>query len=63
MPIGQRPYRSRAGGKMSKRRRRNDSPALEAKVALAAVKGEKSLANDFLAGVLRKAGLLPNAKQ
>jgi hypothetical protein len=48
---------------MSKRRRRNDSPALEAKVALAAVKGEKSLANDFLAGVLRKAGLLPNAKQ
>lgn len=48
---------------MSKRRRRNDSPALEAKVALAAVKGEKSLANDFLTGVLRKAGLLPNAKQ
>ena len=63
MPIGQRPYRSRAGGKTSKRRRRNHSPAFEAKVALAAVKGEKSLANDFLAGVLGKAGVLPNAKQ
>ncbi len=102
---------------MSKRPRRNHSPAFKAKVALAAVKGEKTLAelaqqfdvhpnlitqwrakllesaadvfgaepvspepavdvkvlhakigeltlaNDFLAGALGKAGLLPSAKQ
>ncbi len=102
---------------MSKRPRRNHSPAFKAKVALAAVKGEKSLAelaqqydvypnlinqwrsrllegaadvfgtdaaavepavdvtvlhakigeltlaNDFLAGALGKAGLLPSAKR
>ena len=102
---------------MSKRPRRNDSPAFKAKVALAAVKGEKTLAdmaqqydvhpnlinqwrarlleeaadvfgadpapvepavdvtvlhakigeltlaNDFLAGALGKAGLLPSARR
>ena len=97
---------------MSKRPRRNHSPAFKAKVALAAVKGEKTLAelaqqydvhpnlinqwrarllegaadvfgaepavdvtvlhakigeltlaNNFLAGALGKAGLLPNAKR
>jgi transposase len=87
---------------MSKRPRRNHSPAFKAKVALAAVKGEKTLAelaqllegaadvfgagpatsepavditvlhakigeltlaNDFLAGALGKAGLLPSAKR
>lgn len=48
---------------MSRRPRRNHSPAFKAKVALAAVKGEKTLANDFLAGALGKAGLLPSAKR
>ena len=79
---------------MSKRPRRNHSPAFKAKVALAAVKGEKTLAelaqqydvhpnlinqgrsrllhakigeltlaNDFLAGALGKAGLLPSARR
>ena len=51
---------------MSKRPRRNHSPAFKAKVALAAVKGEKTLAelaNDFLPGALGKAGLLPSAKR
>lgn len=43
---------------MSKRPRRKHSPAFKAKVALAAVKGEKTLTNDFLAGALGKAGLL-----
>jgi len=107
------------GEQMSKRPRRNHSPAFKAKVALAAVKGEKTLAelaqqfdvhpnqittwraqllegaagvfgadsttqaaeptvdvktlhakigeltlvNDFLAGALGKAGLLPSAKR
>jgi transposase len=107
------------GDKMSRRPRRNHSPAFKAKVALAAVKGEKTLAelaqqfdvhpnqiatwraqllegaagvfgadsaaesaepavdvktlhakigeltlaNDFLAGALGKAGLLPSAKR
>lgn len=55
---------------MSKRPRRNHSPAFKAKVALAAVKGEKTLhakigeltlVNDFLSGALGKAGLLPSA--
>jgi len=56
---------------MAKRPRRNHSPAFKAKVALAAVKGEKTLAElaqqfdvhpnqvtDFLEGALTKAGLL-----
>jgi transposase-like protein len=105
------------GDEMSRRPRRNHSPAFKAKVALAAVKGEKTLAelaqlydvhanqittwraqllegaagvfgaeppasepavdvktlhakigeltlvNDFLAGALGKAGLLPSAKR
>lgn len=59
---------------MTKRTRRNHAPAFKAKVALAALKGEKTLAvdlkslhakigeltleNDFLSGGLSKAGLL-----
>ena len=48
---------------MTKRTRRNHTPAFKAKVALAAIKGEKTLAelaleNDFLSGALGKAGLL-----
>ena len=63
---------------MSRRPRRNHTPAFKAKVALAAVKGEKkrdaaptvdvktlhakigelTVTNDFLSGVLGKAGLL-----
>ena len=64
---------------MSKRPRRNHSPAFKAKVALAAESstpepaidvtvlhakiGELTLANDFLSGALGKAGLLPSAKR
>ncbi len=48
---------------MSRRPRRNHSPEFKAKVALAAAKGELTLANDFLAGALGKAGLLPSAKR
>ncbi len=33
-----------SGGKMTKRTRRNHTPAFKAKVALAAIKGEKTLA-------------------
>ena len=52
---------------MTRRMRRNHSPAFKAKVALAAIKGEKTLhakigelalENDFLSGALGKAGLL-----
>ena len=52
---------------MSKRQRRNHAPASKAKVALAAVRGEKTLhakigeltlSNDFLSGALTKADLL-----
>ena len=46
---------------MSRRPRRNHSPAFKAKVVLAAAKGELTLVNDFLAGTLGKAGLLPRA--
>jgi hypothetical protein len=35
----------RTGARMSKRARRNHSPAFKAKVALAAIKGEKTLAD------------------
>ena len=48
---------------MTKRTRRNHSPAFKAKVALAAVRGEKTLVNDFLSGALGKAGLWPSAKR
>ena len=34
------------------------TPAFKAKVALAAIKGELTLENDFLEGALTKAGLL-----
>jgi transposase-like protein len=37
-------YRRESGVKMTKRTRRNHAPAFKAKVALAAVKGEKTLA-------------------
>jgi len=56
---------------MTKRARRNHNPAFKAKVALAAIKGAKTLhakigeltlTNDFLSGALGKAGLL-SAKQ
>ena len=48
---------------MARRPRRNHTPAFKAKVALAALKGEKTLTelaqeNDFLAGALIKAGML-----
>jgi hypothetical protein len=43
---------------MSRRPRRNHTPAFKAKVALAAVRGELTLENDFLGGALSKAGLL-----
>jgi len=48
---------------MTKRTRRNHSPAFKAKVALAAKIGELTLVNDFLSGALGKAGLLPSAKR
>jgi transposase-like protein len=35
---------ARSGGKMTKRTRRNHTPAFKAKVALAAIKGDKTLA-------------------
>jgi hypothetical protein len=43
---------------MTRRARRTHSPVFKAKVALAAIKGELTLENDFLAGALSKAGLL-----
>ena len=43
---------------MSRRARRHHTPAFKAKVALAAIKGELTLENDFLEGALSKAGLL-----
>ena len=48
---------------MARRPRRNHSPALKAKVAVAAIKGEKTLENDFLSDALGKAGLLPSARK
>jgi transposase len=44
LPDGGEDYRRESGAKMTKRTRRNHSPAFKAKVALAAVKGEKTLA-------------------
>ena len=49
---------SRTGENMNRRPRRNHAPAFKAKVALAAGRGELTLANDFLGGALSKAGLL-----
>ena len=43
---------------MSGRPRGNHPAAFKAKVALAAVRGALTLANDFLGGALSKAGLL-----
>lgn len=48
---------------MTKRTRRNHRPAFKAKVAVAAIKGDKALGelapeNDFLSGALSKAGML-----
>ena len=43
---------------MTRRTRRNHSPAFKSKVALTAIKGELTLENDFLEGALTKAGLL-----
>ena len=43
---------------MNRRARRTHTPAFKAKVALAAIKGELTLENDFLEGALTKAGLL-----
>jgi hypothetical protein len=48
---------------MSKRPRRNHSPAFKAKVALSAVKGENTLVNAFLESALGKAGAWPRAKR
>ena len=47
---------------MSRRSRRNHGTGFKAKVALAAIKGEKTLENDFLSAALGKAGL-PSAKR
>jgi hypothetical protein len=46
------------GGAMTRRPRRNHNPAFKAKVALAAIRGELTLENDFLAEALGKAKLL-----
>jgi transposase len=45
---------------MTRRARRNHTPAFKAKVALAAIKGEKTLAElaQFFDGALGKAGML-----
>jgi hypothetical protein len=59
--------------KMSRRPRRNHGAEFKAKVALAAIRGDKTLSelaeqfqlaleNDFLEGALRKAGMLSAKK-
>jgi len=55
LPMGQRPCRQRARGKISKRPRRNHSPVARAKVALSASKGEKTLA-----GMAQRCDVPPN---
>jgi hypothetical protein len=44
LPDGGEDYRRESGDEMTKQTRRNHAPAFKAKVALAALKGEKTLA-------------------
>jgi hypothetical protein len=44
LPDGGEDYHRESGDTMTKRTRRNHAPAFKAKVALAALKGEKTLA-------------------